>query len=233
MKIEFDFVQNLLFANSNAYFHWVEEQRAEEFRNYSLLQEKKEIKVTSSGWISREGNACMRFARFQNEQIDIATGLVFPTNEPSLFPIFVVELVLVGNKIHRCIVDVEPVTKLRKPLTNTGFVDLFSKCQSLVEELTDRPSWFTDIQSPYAIYATCNATEVKKVEYIVDSYFSLFLQEYVDHPKLPVFTIVKDHISVAEYKKHHVVHSPAKSIIKGGNEAWLNQFLENNHFKIL
>ncbi len=222
-----------IFEPSEVAFQWREEKREEQYRNYTLVQEKKVIVVTSRGWVSKDGNACMRFARFQNEQIDITTLIIFPTNDTSLFPIFVVELVLVMDKIHRCIVDVEPVTLLSKPLIDTYFSSLYTKNQDLLEQLNDRPDWFTDIQSPYAIYATCNASEVHKVETIVDSYFSMFMLEYINGQKLPVFEQVKDHVSVAEYKKHHVAHSPAKSIIKGENESWLNQFLEHNHFKIL
>ena len=233
MKKVFDFVLDSIFEPSEVLFTWREEEREEQYRNFTLVQEKKEILVTSRGWLSKDGNACLRFARFQNEHIDIATVLLFPTNDPTLFPIFVVELVLVMDKIHRCIVDVEPVSLLNKPLVDTNFPSLYSKCKHLIEELTDRPTWFTDIQSPYAMYATCNASEANKVQTIVDSYFSMFMEEYITDLKLPVFEQVKDHVSIAEYKKHHVAHSPAKSIIKGENAPWLHQFLENNHFKIV
>lgn len=83
------------------------------------------------------------------------------------------------DKIHRCIIDVEPVDNLDLPLEKSQFPLVFKSYSTLIQQLEERPRWFLDIQSPYAMYASCSAFDSTKVEFLVNAYSEAFVQDYL------------------------------------------------------
>lgn len=208
------------------------ESRPSEFRINEFGKGAKRTRVESDGWVDEFGLLNVKYSRIQSAIADIATIMIYPTASPAELPIFAAEWVVIGGKCHALILDVETAGNQPHLLTqmSDSFADLGKKWRSTIPENRDRPEWFNDIATPWAVYGTASLDVLPDVKQA----FSEYLETTVNDFYIPHRNSAKagpDHPDVAAYKKHHFEHSPGRPLLKAkGGEVWTDTFLADWHF---
>jgi hypothetical protein len=234
MKDVFGWTLPDLLEFSAPYLAWHEDTRPAAYKHKILNPGPKEIQVNSQGWTEKRQRCTMRYARFQSQQMDIATALLFPTASPEVLPVFVAEWVAIADRIHVIVLDAElisPAPALHA-LLHKEFIALQKKWQAVFTSNKDKPAWFSEIESPWAMYASAPLSSACQLREMYREYAHTFIKQ-IWVPLLPEAKSGPDHKAVAQYKDHHQLNSPARTIVKGENAAWLDTFLTDYHFGIL
>lgn len=210
-------------------FFWEKDKREKQFCSKKINTGPKEIEVTSDGWTAAEGKATLRYARFQSGIIDIATIMIYPTASPELLPVFAAEWVAVMGNIHVVVLDVMDL-KENRPLAS--ILPLKKKWERTFPNNKERPEWFNEIASPQHIFSKCSLSSLHELR----TMFNEYLLTTVDQIYTKNLSVSKggiDHACVRSYKMHHEINSPARTIVKDNNKAWLDEYLKNYHFGIV
>ena len=231
MKDHLTWLLPMLFYQTDPYFNWKKEDRLVEFEEKILLGNSKEIHVTSSGWRATNNSAVMRYARFQSSVMDIATLLILPTANPEQFPIFVFECVIIMDKVHVLVIDTEHTVPLNKSLQSSGIPKIFNTYSTLFKKtIPEKSTWFNQVASPYVIHCESQTEQLFLIEHATIDYIKQLGEDYYSHSTPCTF---KDHPEIKTYKEHHISHAPARKIVAQEEQDWLDEFLKNNHFRII
>jgi hypothetical protein len=213
-------------------FEPVPEARPERFRFAEFGEGPKLLRVTAEGQRLAGGKLCLRYARIQTVAADVATVMVYPTADPARLPIFACEWVVVGERAHVLVLDVEfagEATGLRERLRPvlTPLHETFSPTFPLNRDL---PEWFTEIREDWAIYSSGDVAALARIREAATAYLKATI-DVAYRPNLPVALAGPDHSAVAAYKHHHAEHSPGFALMvpKAGEE-WTTEFLHRWHF---
>ena len=229
MKNNFDWTLKDAFQQSNTLFHWKKEDRPPIYENHTLLNNGKQILVTSSGYSDAGNKATLRYSRTQSAVLDIATVMIYPTADTVVMPIFVAEWVSVQDNIHVIVLDVE---WLEKSIEAEDFYaqnkNLVTQWENSFPPKKEKPDWFIEIASEMAIFSEAGIEKKGLLQKMFNEYLNAHLK-YVEK-KYTQLKFGPDNKLVQAYKQHHFIHSPARTIIKGEHEAWLNTFLKDYHF---
>lgn len=215
-----------------AEFEPVPEARPEHFRFAEFGEGAKLLRVTAEGQRLAGGKLCLRHARIQTVAADVATVMIYPTADPARLPIFACEWVVVGERAHVLVLDVEfagnqPVLRERLRPALAPLHETFSPIFPLNRDL---PEWFTEIREDWAIYSSSEVAALDRVREAAAAYLTATI-DIAYRPNLPAAPAGPDHPDVAAYKHHHAVNSPgfAMMIPKAG-EKWTSEFLNRWHF---
>ena len=220
-----------VFYHTDPYFKWHKEERENEFESYVLKGSSKDISVTSSGWKANNHSAVMRYARFQSSVMDIATLLIMPTANPNEFPIFIVECVIIMDKVHVLVIDVENTEGLTKSIKNTSIPTTFTAYNKLfTKTILEKSDWFTSVASPYVIHCETHVDQLHLIENATLNCLKEVSKNYYQHISPSSYN---DHPSIKAYKEHHIQFAPARKIVAEEDLVWLEEFLTHHHFKIL
>ena len=192
----------------------VEEPRPPQFKRQDISVGRKSVRLDSSGWSAADGKLCLKYARIRGAAMDIATVMAYPTVSPDKLPVFAAEWVVFGDRCHAVILDVEVcghqaelMNRLERHLESVA-----NAWRPQFPENRDRPQWFDEIASPWAIYGACDADRLPEIR----SAFNDYLEVCVDNvykPALPESEGGGDHPAVRAYKHHHFVNSPGHRLL--------------------
>ncbi|HNB70419.1 MAG TPA: hypothetical protein PLB18_24725 [Acidobacteriota bacterium] len=209
-----------------------QEARPKTFRHAIFGESAKMLQVTSDGWILAGGRLNLKYSRIQSIVADVATLMVYPTASPELLPIFASEWVVVGERAHVLVLDVEFAGQqphLKAQLTPV-FQPLAERFGPRFEAIAERPGWFQEIAEPWAIFASGFVSVLVDVR----EAFNTYLQATIQSAYLPNLSQAKageDHPDVIHYKHHHYIHSPGIPMIQPkAGEAWTHEFMRDWHF---
>lgn len=215
------------FESTDSTFNWIKDQRPKHFEK-NVIGTNRKINLESYGYTSAKQEATLKYARFWNEKIDIATVMIYPTQNHDLIPVFAAEWVIVGDKFHVIVQDIE---YLGRQDHITTFPNFPSKWKKEFENHKEIPEWFDEIASPLAIFSNAKRNEMDTVHAMFQDYLNFTLK----HCYSPVQKLLQsggDSQAVIDYKKHHNINSPARQFFSSNDSVWLNQFLDDYHFGI-
>jgi|GEM_PF-946554 len=215
---------------------WLPEDRPTRFRRMELggsgAESGRPLVIESEGWVEVGGRLNLKYARVRSALLDIATIMCYPTASPELLPIFAAEWVVVARKCHALILDVETVTAdspLRARMEPI-YKPLARPYQEAIPENRERPEWFNQIATPWAIYG---AAELEILP-VVRAAFRAYLDQTIERfykPALPAASSGGDHPDVVRYKHHHAINSPGYPLFRAKmGEELAREFLFNWHF---
>lgn len=211
---------------------FVPEARPAEFRSRVFGEGPKMTKVESEGWVEEHGRLNAKFSRIQSAIADIATIMIYPTASPEILPIFAAEWVVIGEKCHALILDVETAgnqPNLRSKMEET-YLHLGEKWRKIIPENRDRPEWFNEIATPWAVYGSAPLKILPDVEKAFSEYLQSTVRDYY-LPYLDTAAAGPDHPDVKAYKQHHFENSPGRPLLKAkAGASWTDDFLANWHF---
>lgn len=225
--------QRFLIKESDEIFHWLEEKRPENFIETELNHSSKRIQVFSKGYISTTNEYCLRTVHFHSKNFQIVTLLILPIGNPTLFPAFILELVLAGQQIHIGIIDIENIVEPKKPFElQKDLIESQKHYLSISNYIEHTSDWFKQIASTEAIVYQGNIEKLPDLKLASTDYLSHFLKyckAKISEKKQDLI----DHKSVKEYKDLHLKHSPAFRITSNEQDKlWMHSFLKDYHFKI-
>lgn len=229
MKNNFDWTFQDAFEKTNTLFNWIKEDRPAEFEKKTLLNNGKEILISSSGFEAQNKTATFRYARTQSAVVDIATVIIYPTADTKQLPVFACEWVLIQNNIHVIALD---IVWLEHNNSANKFYSQLAQVHShwapIFPEKKEIPQWFKEIASEVAVFSEAGISQIAQLQQFFNQYLDKWMEwaEQLYSQLLPG----PDNELVKKFKHHHYTNSPAKTIIKGDNEAWLNTFLKEYHF---
>jgi len=161
--------------------------------------------------------------------LNIATVMIYPTVNSLKMPVFACEWVLVQDKIHVIVLDIEWLQQSDEaPLLYQQLKADYEKWVAVFPPKKEWPAWFSEIASEVALFSEAAVSQMP----LLQKSFNAYLNKWTAYCTLHTqeFLQGKDNEKVKEYKHHHYLNSPARTIIKGDNEAWLNTFLKDYHF---
>lgn len=208
------------------------EDRPAEFREAEFGEDAKLLRVTADGYRLADGKLCLRAARIQTVAADVATVMVYPTADPARLPIFACEWVVVGDRAHVLVLDVEFAGD--RPALRDGLrpvlKPLFDEIVPFFPANRDLPAWFTEIREEWAIFSSGDLAGLDRIRAAARAYLKATI-EHAYRPNLPASVAGPDHPDVAAYKHHHAVNSPGFALMvpKAGAE-WTDRFLNRWHF---
>lgn len=218
--------------NLLAEFEPVPEARPEEFHRAEFGDAGKRLRVTAEGNRLAEGKLCLRYARIQTVAADVATVMVYPTADPGRLPIFACEWVVVGERAHVLVLDVEFAghrPELRNRL-RPALMPLHERFSPAFPLNRDLPEWFAEIREAWAIYSSGGVGALEAIREAAATYLKTVI-EAAYRPNLPAALAGSDHPDVTAYKRHHAVNSPGFSLlIPKAGEKWTSEFLNRWHF---
>lgn len=229
MKNVFDWTFQDAFTATNPLFKWVKQERPSQYEKNILASNGKEVHINSLGFVSENNTATFRYSRIQSEVVDIATVVIYPTCDSIKLPVFLSEWVLVQDKIHVIALDIEWVENSPYPaLFYPQYQKFFQRWQQVFPEKKEKPQWFTEICSEAAIFSGSGITQAMQLQQLFNAYLERWMNWAEQH--YPELLAGDDNDFVKNYKHHHYIHSPARTIIKGEHGAWLDIFLKDYHF---
>lgn len=193
-----------------ARFGLARERRPGRFRR----AESPPVVVEADGWVAREPKLCVRFARVRGPHIDIATVMAYPTASPAALPIFAAEWVVVGQRCHALILDVETAGDqpgLAADLAKV-FAPLGEKWQRRFPANPDAPDWFREIAEPWALFSACGVEEMGEVRAAFNEYLDAAVTHFYG-PRWDTAGAGPDHAAVTAYKEHHYESSPGRKVM--------------------
>ncbi len=215
-----------------AEFDPVPEARPGHFRFAEFGEGAKLLRVTAEGQRLAGGKLCLRYARIQTVAADVATVMVYPTADPAQLPIFACEWVVVGERAHVLVLDVEfagdqPALRERLRPALMPLHEAFSPTFPLNRDL---PEWFTEIREDWAMYSSGNVATLDRIRKAAAAYLKATI-DVAYLPGLPAALAGPDHPDVTAYKRHHAENSPGFALMaaKAGEE-WTSEFLHRWHF---
>lgn len=213
-------------------FRFDREPRPIEFRRREFGQGAQKTRVESDGWVDDDGLLNVKYSRIQSAIADIATVMIYPTASPADLPIFAAEWVVIGGKCHALILDVETAGN-QPPLLaqmENSFTKLGSKWRSTIPENRDRPEWFNEIATPWAVYGTATLDALDDVKQAFTEYLETTVKDFY-LPRRKTAKSGPDHPAVTAYKEHHFENSPGRPLLKAkGGAEWTDTFLADWHF---
>lgn len=215
-----------------AEFDPVPEARPEHFRSAEFGEGAKRLRVTADGQRLAGGKLCLRSARIQTVAADVATVMVYPTADPARLPIFACEWVVVGERAHVLVLDVEfagEASGLRGRL-RPALMPLQEQFSPMFPLNRDLPEWFTEIREDWALYSSGDLGSLNRIREAATAYLKAAI-EVAYRPNLPAALAGPDHPDVTAYKHHHAVNSPGFALMAPrAGEEWTSEFLTRWHF---
>ncbi|GAB5561951.1 MAG: hypothetical protein SynsKO_35980 [Synoicihabitans sp.] len=213
-------------------FNLVIEPRPPQFREAIFGEGKQKTRIQSDGWVDESCRLNVKYSRIQSAVADIATIMIYPTAGPDLLPIFAAEWVVIGPRCHALILDVE--TANRQPTLfsqmESAYSELGASWQKTIPENRDRPAWFDEIATPWAIYGTADLEILPEVQKAFSAYLGVTIETFY-RPFLSQAAGGSDHPDVTAYKQHHYENSPGRPLLSAkAGAAWTDEFLANWHF---
>lgn len=230
-KNHFEWLHEMIFHGTNQAFQWTEEVRPEVYKNHQISTHNSTVFVDSKGFIGQKRPGAYRYSRFQSPLIDISTVMIYPVSNIVDYPVFAVEFVLIMDKIHVIVLDVESLDSINK------YEKVFTRIrQDFLTQFPQKetvPDWYQSICTSYNVFSSGSIESSKALKELTQSYLNAYQLIVLGNKEIKNVNELVDHSLVAEYKRHHAKNSPAKTIIKGENEPWLNEFLNAYHFGII
>lgn len=206
-----------------------EENRSADFRS----KEAATMRLTSAGWIEQQRKLNIKYARVQSQKVDIATLMIYPTASPELLPVFAVDWVVVGERCHIAVLDVQLAGE--QPRLQQDLAEVFQPLGSRWQgEFSQKPvqvqSWFESLATPWAIVMACPIESLPQLRQAFGEYLQASVQQFY-HPRLIQASGGPDAAEVAEYKRYHFAHFPGRKMMDNafGTE-YTQEFLTRWHF---
>ncbi|QUV99538.1 hypothetical protein J8C02_08935 [Chloracidobacterium sp. MS 40/45] len=212
---------------------WQREARPAAFRQAVFGEGAKRLWVTADGWHLAGGRMCARYARIQTALADVATLMVYPTASPDWLPVFACEWVMLGDRAHVLVLDVECVgeeaDRLRER-TRSALMPLHARYADALPAPDDLPPWFAGIREDWALFTSGDLTRLAVMQQAFEAYLQA-TAENLYRPGLAGAQAGGEHPAVTAYKQHHAAHSPGYALLapKAG-EDWTRAFLWEWHF---
>jgi hypothetical protein len=212
---------------------WQREARPDEFRRAVFGEGAKRLWVTADGWQLAGGRLSARYARIQTALADVATLMVYPTASPDRLPVFACEWVILGDRAHVLVLDVEclgnAADRLRERARSV-LMPLHARYADALPLPDDLPPWFAEIREAWALFTSGDLTRLA----VMQQAFEAYLQATAGNlyrPELAHAQAGDEHPAVTAYKQHHAAHSPGYALLapKAG-EVWTRAFLWEWHF---
>jgi hypothetical protein len=225
--------QCYLIKKSDEIFHWIEEKRPKKIIKTELNHSSKRIQVLSRGYISTTNEYCLRTVHFHSKNFQIVTLLILPIGNPTLFPAYILELVLAGQLIHIGIIDIENIVEPKTPFElQKDLIESLKNYLSISNYIEHTSDWFKQIVSNEAIVYQGKIEKLTDLKSASIDYLSHFLK-YCRTKISKNKHLLLDHKSVHTYKELHLKHSPAFRITSNEQDKlWMHTFLKDYHFKI-
>lgn len=211
---------------------WQREARPAAFRQATFGEGAKQLHITADGWHLASGRLCARYARIQSASADVATLMIYPTASPDLLPVFACEWVILGDRAHMLVLDVEcigPADRLRER-AQAALMPLHAGYAADLPPPNDLPPWFAEIQEAWALVTAGDLARLSTMQQAFEAYLHTTAATLY-RPWLGLAQAGSEHPAVTAYKQHHAAHSPGYALLapKAG-EAWTRAFLWEWHF---
>ncbi|MCS7080853.1 MAG: hypothetical protein NZ585_12510 [Chloracidobacterium sp.] len=211
---------------------WRPEARPAAFRYATFGEGDRLMRVTADGWQVAEGKLCARYARIQTVAADVATLMVYPTASPTLLPVFACEWVVIGNRAHILVLDVECIggADALRGRAHAVLTPLQASYVTALPPAPDPPPWFGEIREAWALFTSGDLSCLPVMRQAFQDYLTA-TAEALYRPWLAEAQVGPDHPAVTTYKQHHAAHSPGYALLapKAGAD-WANAFLREWHF---
>lgn len=228
MKSELDWVRNR-FLQAMRQYDLQPEPRPEAFCRQEKLVRGAPLVVTSEGGFEAAHRFSYKYTRVQSALVDIATVVVYPVSDVQGIPVFVLELVVVGERVHVAVIDVEPLDGFAGDAAlEMALRPLQQRFTAQVPNDPDLPDWFRDICSPVHLFGNAPIEKLAVYEEAFCDYLAIYLQEFVG-PSSATLPAVEA-AAVGAYKRHHYEHSPAKKVMSRFEDDWFETFMRDYHF---
>ncbi|MGQ9897553.1 MAG: hypothetical protein ACUVR8_08385 [Acidobacteriota bacterium] len=211
---------------------WQHEARPTAFRQAAFGTGTKRLCVTADGWHLADGRLCARYARIQTALADVATLMIYPTASPDRLPVFACEWVILGDRAHVLVLDVECIgeaDQLRERV-RAALMPLHACYAAALPAPDELPSWFVEIKEAWALFTSGELARLSAMKQAFEAYLHV-TAETLYRPALAGAQAGPEHPAVSAYKQHHAAHSPGYALLapKAG-EAWARAFLWEWHF---
>ncbi len=208
------------------------ENRPSQFRGCTVGEGAVATRLESDGWLLAGGRLNLKYTRIQSRSFDIATVMLYPTADPALLPIFAAEWVIVGERAHALILDVETAGDWPNLQTDLAryFSDMGPRWHPVFPANPDRPAWFQEIAQPWAIFSSGTVDQLGLLREAYQDYARVAIEQ-VYRPRLEQAQAGPDHPAVTAYKQHHYEHSPGRRLLttRFGHD-YTETLLQNWHF---
>ncbi|OYT72803.1 MAG: hypothetical protein CFK52_04105 [Chloracidobacterium sp. CP2_5A] len=211
---------------------WRAEDRPDDFRYATFGEGNKHLRVIADGWQVAAGKLCARYARIQAALADVATLMVYPTASPDLLPVFACEWVILGDRAHVLVLDVECVGGSRplRDRASEALAPLHARYVASLPTADNLPQWFSEIREPWAFFTSGDLARLSVMREAFQHYLDATAATLYA-PWLKEARAGEDHPAIQAYKRHHAAHSPGYALLAPrAGESWTRRFLHDWHF---
>ncbi len=211
---------------------WQPEDRPDDFRYATFGAGSKQLRVTADGWQVAAGKLCARYARIQTALADVATLMAYPTASPDLLPVFACEWVILGDRAHVLVLDVECVgeSQALRDRARAALAPLQARYIARLPTAADLPQWFLEIREAWALFTSGDLARLGVMREAFQHYLDATAATLYA-PWLARARAGDDHPAIRDYKRHHAVHSPGYALLAPrAGESWTRRFLDDWHF---
>lgn len=212
-----------------ARFDLCREPRPDTYCQQRVMVRGAPLEIAAEGGFEAGRRFSYKFARLRSAMIDIATVVIYPVENVRTLPVFVVEVVVVGERVHVAVIDVEPLAGFADPADIPAtFGPLQARYTAQVPNDPELPDWFREICSPVHLLGKATLSELSVYEDAFQIYLETYLARYVN--PAPAAAEAVEAPAVLSYKRHHYRHSPAKKVMSRFDDDWFEIFLGHYHF---
>ena len=170
----------------------------------------------------------LRATLIEGRNADIFNVMIFPFDSDRN-SVFASEIVRFGGAIRAAVIDLQPLTDTaRQSLLGNKDFNSLRRIACQFPSGGDLPAWCQDYFTPSALWSRME--NLDQLQYLRAA-FSTYLRVWLNSIRIET-SVEADSDRVAEYKRHHIEHSPGlKFLYKQYGSEWTQDFLWNGMYR--